>query len=306
MKHYKVKLIIKSALSTPIQADTLFGHICWGIFYRKGEDELNNFLKLYDNDPPLILSNAFPEGWLPKPFLKPSIYYESDNTKEDQKNIINLKKIKKLKYVPFEYFTKENFIFSEINLKNNLNDLEKSKDNVYIQSRTRNIVNRIIGTTPENGLFESEEIWFNNNILDLYVFSNFDKDKTLEYLNIGIENGYGADVSTGKGRLEIDKFDEVNFPESGNRAMALANFVPKDDEISDLRTDYITKYGKIGGYFVFIMNPFKKPIIMCKEGSTFKLNNNKPYVGTLLSNIHSDHRIKHYAFSPIIYYNEEE
>ncbi|MGC8764837.1 MAG: hypothetical protein ACP5QT_03025 [Brevinematia bacterium] len=141
----------------------------------------------------------------------------------------------------------------------------------------------------------------------MYVLSEYEKEKVKELITLGIKNGYGADVSTGKGIIDIESIEDFSLSSSGNRVMALANFVPKEGEIKELRGDLITKYGKLGGDFVFKMNPFKKPIAMYKEGSTFELNGeNRGYVGCLLSNVHSDSRIKHYAFAPIIHFTEEE
>ncbi len=72
MQDYKIKIKLKSTIITPFQSDTIFGHICWALRYVKGEKYLLDFLSAYDNgDPPLVISSAFPEGYLPYPVLPP-------------------------------------------------------------------------------------------------------------------------------------------------------------------------------------------------------------------------------------------
>ncbi|MGC8764836.1 MAG: type III-A CRISPR-associated RAMP protein Csm4 [Brevinematia bacterium] len=155
MKTFIVKLIIRSPLATPLQADTLFGHICWGIVYNKGEKELEDFLNSYDKNPPLILSNAFPVGLLPKPVLKPAMPQSADSIEGELRKIKIVKKLKKIKYLPKSYFLDNNFRFSEENLQQHLSELENCNKFFRIEERMHNIVNRITGTTKEDGLFSS-------------------------------------------------------------------------------------------------------------------------------------------------------
>lgn len=60
MEALRIDLAVRSRLETPLQADTLFGHLCWALRYLEGEDRLRNFLAAYQNSPPLILSDGFP------------------------------------------------------------------------------------------------------------------------------------------------------------------------------------------------------------------------------------------------------
>lgn len=72
MNKYKIQISLLSAVLTPFHSDTLWGHICWAIRYLDGEGELEKFLQCYSDDkPPLIISSAFPQGYLPFPVLPP-------------------------------------------------------------------------------------------------------------------------------------------------------------------------------------------------------------------------------------------
>lgn len=72
METGKIQLKLKSSVISPFHSDTLWGHICWALQYVYGENELNDFLRAYrTEEPPLIISNAFPKGYLPAPVLPP-------------------------------------------------------------------------------------------------------------------------------------------------------------------------------------------------------------------------------------------
>jgi CRISPR-associated protein Csm4 len=72
MKSFKIKIKLRSSIITPFHSDTLWGHICWALRYKYGKSELDEFLQCYTHaEPPLIISNAFPKGYLPYPVLPP-------------------------------------------------------------------------------------------------------------------------------------------------------------------------------------------------------------------------------------------
>ena len=72
MECFKIKIRLTSSVLTPFHSDTLWGHICWALRYLNGEMELESFLKSHSNgEPLLIISNAFPKGYLPYPVLPP-------------------------------------------------------------------------------------------------------------------------------------------------------------------------------------------------------------------------------------------
>lgn len=60
MPEYRVTFRLKSSLGTPLQADTIFGHICWAIRYLEGERALTDFLAAYESEPPLLVSDGLP------------------------------------------------------------------------------------------------------------------------------------------------------------------------------------------------------------------------------------------------------
>jgi len=285
MNTYKLTLKLKSSLITPLQADTIWGHICWGIKYNESEKKLIEFLNQYRVEPPLILSNAFPKGTFPKPMIK----------RRYKNNIMNLynysiiKKEKKIRYISNENFPDK--IFRQGDLYN-----------ASSVERIHNTINRITGTVQEEGgLFTVIEEWFEPNEFDIYVLSTFDKDEVFKLFSYAFRIGYGADKSTGKGIIEISDIIDTSLPPNGNKLMALANFtIPKGIKLNNLYADVMIKYGKLGGDYVLYKNPFKKPIIMFKEGATFDRIEGIRFIGEILTNVHRESNICHYTYAPLI------
>ncbi len=321
MNTYLVKLELQSAIISPIQADTLFGHLCWGILYGYGEKKLIDFLTSYQKGtPPLILSDGFIEGFLPKPKLIHNLQFS-----EDFETYQKIKVFNKIQFIPSSLMINENgFSMTE----NDLFDHWLINSKSFIahlpqpQNLIRNTINRYTNTTEEDGglysithyypVVEKKSINDKNssklfNIYDLYVYTSEYSDKEIkDLIDFALMNGYGADKSVGKGVLKIKSIEPLKLPNEGNRYMSLSSFVPNGvKELKDLKADIFTKFGKLGGHFASTINPFKKPIIMFKTGACFtakKLN----YVGSILRNVHNDSRIVHYAFAPVIPYYEAE
>ena len=288
MKTYKLSIELKSPIITPLYADTIWGHICWGIKYNEGEKNLKNFINMYSENPPLVLSNAFPEGMLPKPKVIAYDYKKNVNLKEYTKT----KKDKKIKYISFMSFGKK---------YDHLSKITEAK----IVERFHNTINRLTGTVlEEGGLYTVIEEWYYKGRFDIYIISLFEEQKIYELFDYAFRFGYGGDKSTGKGLINIVGIEEFEFPNKGKRLMALANFtIPNNVKVNDLYADVMVKYGKLGGDFVLYKNPFKKPILMYKEGATFKKEKDIKYIGQLLKNVHSDENIYHYSFTPLISIN---
>lgn len=285
MNTYKLTLSLESSIVTPLQADTVWGHICWGLKYNEGESRLENFINQYRDEIPLILSNAFPKGMLPKPLLK----RKYPSTFMNLYNYSYIKKEKKIRYISVANFP--NGILKEENIQ-----IKKTVDTLH------NTINRFTGTVlEEGGLYAIVEDWFENNEFDIYVLSIYDLNEIEKLFNYAFMMGYGADKSTGKGVIKIINIENTIIPLSGNKLMALANFtVPKGVRLNDFYADVMVKYGKLGGDFVFYKNPFKKPIIMYREGATFENVNGFEYIGEIIKDIHGDEKICHYTYAPLI------
>ena len=70
MTVYRYRLIPESSIATPLRSDTLCGHLLCAARELDGDTVLGETLERFRADePPFILSSAFPCGCLPIPIL---------------------------------------------------------------------------------------------------------------------------------------------------------------------------------------------------------------------------------------------
>lgn len=322
MKYYKLTIKLVSSFSTPLVSDTIWGHICWALRFLKGGEELKRFISSYSNckEPPLLISNAFPKDFLPRPILSPikkdqrdslrGEFYSKDPLKSEILNFEEeLKIYKKAKYISWEDYEifKENA--SELNYYKILmtKDEEIKKLGPKPIQVTRNTINRLSGTTMQEGggLYFSNENFFDDenerNIYNIYLAGDyFNKDELLELLIYIKENGYGKDSSSGKGRFDIiSDLEEIKWPEfMGDAILSLSDFVLSEkDPVKDGWYALKTKFGKLGSIYANSGNPFKYPLLMITAGSVFWLDKSAKYLGKLVHNIHPQKDICHYGYA---------
>ena len=322
-KNYTIRIALKSSLITPFQSDTIFGHICWALRFLKwdeGEDRLEIFLKEYDNDtsPPLLVSNGFPEGYLPKPVLPPVPQNEIDEIVGLKNRIEMSYRIKTLKKL--EYIRKEDFIIllekglnSSNMLELLLNNYDSYRDIIELQPHDvqRNTVNRASNTVTR-GLYSDREIFFTKGFdnYEIYVKTNFFSKNELERIFgfISIQ-GFGKNKSTGKGAFtfEINENERLDIPESSepNAFMTLSSYIPKKNEPGKGYYQILHKYGKLAGSYKsefpkISNNPFKAPLIMMSAGSVFidsEFHDHKVY-GSLLNDVHKNYpEVRQYSYA---------
>lgn len=254
MNIYKATLNSESTYVTPFQADTLFGHICWIVANREGESGLQQFLEPFKNgDPPFILSDGFPAGFLPKPL---SCDLAADTP-------LKRKDIKKVQFLSI----------SEFNAVINGQSVTPVADNLISYHLTaHNTINRITNRPLEpGGLYNVEE--YSIPQIDIYIKaeSNTWKNNVVSYIEEISQSGYGGKISRGKGQFSISGIIDYSFPEpdNANGFVALSNFCPSEKDTTEGFYSTFIKYGKLGIQSAGHGNPFKKPLLMVRAGSVF-------------------------------------
>lgn len=179
----KYKLIIKPETSfcQEVQSDTLFGHICWAIKYIYGESKLLEFLKLFEEKPPLIISSGFPSinniDFIPKPVLRPLDIKEE---KELEAKFLNKNYSEYAFYAALKFLNKQNFIPVEV--------LEIVKDNLSYFN-LYNLIFEKGDNCPINFIKKPSEC--KNSGLDCYFFNKENKECPLSLnINLKIEDVY--------------------------------------------------------------------------------------------------------------------
>ena len=166
-----------------------------------------------------------------------------------------------------------------------------------------NTIDRSVNTVLDGGLFSVEEMWSKVSEWDIYIVSSYEPLRIETLVKWAFENGYGADASSGKGRIEvISNAEQVKTKKSGNTYMALGPFVNSKKGISNIRADIFIRSGKLGGSFAAGLSPFKKPVVLFDEGAVFNSDKQIEYTGLLLEKMHSneEYNICQSGFAPVI------
>lgn len=312
---FTVEVALRSSVATPFQSDTIFGHICWAIEHIGMNGGVKAFLRLYDNTPPLLVSAGFPKGFVPRPVLRPVTQEELkgilDGGKSRAANAHLIKTIKKRELIsrtrlaglmkdppltPLKLF---------VALKEDEDDIKRLIENTQLSHVRHNSMNRL-GRISATGLYTQGETFFKGDAgkFEIYIKTNLFSLKDIEdiFAFIG-ENGYGRDKSTGKGHFRVEGIrkgaclPEVSNP---NAFMTLSSYVPGAEDPTNGYYSLIHKFGKLGGDFAGGSKvPFKKPLVMLAPGSVFFDNsfNKERFYGSLLSGVHGDNVIRHYAYA---------
>lgn len=293
MDIYKIILEFKSSISTPLQADTIFGHLCWAVYYQEGEDGLQKFLQPFkENNPPFLLSDGFPivaiedveTPLLPKPLI-------AERLLKDE----SFKKIKKVEWVTIKNFEKirkcEEFSLEEI----------ENPFKPFLS--VHNSISRISNTSlPEAGLYSLKEYFVKKAFILIKVVDENTLKEVKELFEFLSNSGYGRKKSIGKGQFSVEQpvpFNELEEIPDANGFVSLSNFSPAEKDPVEGIYKIFVKYGKLGEKFTFSGNPFKRPLLMIKTGSTFKTDGSpEEFYGRMIENI-SDIKpqVLQYAFA---------
>ena len=276
MQSFCVTLTPLSAFATPMKGDTLFGQLCWAIRNRLGETHLNACLEAYTHDRPFaVLSDAFPEGFLPLPKLPSGFYCPIEG--EDRKAI------KKRSWLPVHAIEKPIDVWLEnamtpaaiaAGYSKGLSNLSKK------HPQPHNSINRQTNTTGKDGFapYSIEQEWFIPGLrwtvyllLDTGRLSAEDCHQCLS--DIGAI-GFGRDASIGLGKFSVDAFNSVSLPEqqSSNACLTLAPCAPQGLGFDGQNSFYqlFTRFGRHGDIAVQQEGkPFKNPVLLAQTAAVF-------------------------------------
>lgn len=292
MRWYKVKLKAKSWLSSDWHADTIWGNLCWGLKYLQGEQKLTEFINTYKaSNPPLLLSNGYPDDLLPCPIL--SFLGNPQATLEEQKQEFRKQKdAKKENYVSYDEFS--DMLGGKIVYPSRKNSL---KHRITI----KNQINRLTNTTGEEGnLFSFEEYRWETVTIYAKIVDGFE-DTAKALFHYLAKTGYGKRKSVGYGWLDLLEFESFSgfaSPKDANAFVSLSNFLPAGNDPTDGYWKAFVKYGKLGEEYGSSANPFKRPLLMFAAGSVFYDSLIRDCYGKLVTEISPSHpEVVQYGFA---------
>ncbi len=309
MRTYIAKLSLRSGLGTPLAADTLWGHIAWGILYREGQASFQRWLDEYDGDsPPLIISDPFPEGFLPKPLVPPPLRQAEQPSTS---TLDEVKRRSKRSWIPTSRWEVVSKAISRESVLNVM-DTEPAARPVATSIKHASI-NRLTGGTAQEGggsLFSAEQTYFSGTrcVFDTWVQSRDSADHIHKLLDVALSGGYGRDGASGMGDLRVESVEERSLPTlpGANAIMLLARAVPRSTDPATGYFGFELRCGRLGGTYAIGPTPNgsvqrqKRPFHCLSRGSILVTSHPVGRVGQLLRNVHEDPAIRHYALAPVI------
>jgi CRISPR-associated protein Csm4 len=233
-----------------------------------GSDYLSSLLSCYSESPFVVVSDAFPAGYLPKPNLPGCLLYE---TQPNQR----LRKFhKKANWVAMDVLSRGVTEWGdEAKSENEL--LGHRFSDAFQQSH--NTISRTSGSTGEGMFapFSDERTWYANEVmLDIYLLVDpnlVDIDLITQGVTDIGNTGFGANASTGAGRFEVASVDEVKFNthSRANTFLTLSACCPQGLAMDINRSFYKphVHFGRHGGEAVFSGSPFKAPVLAASTGA---------------------------------------
>lgn len=308
-KVYKIILKPRSFFGHIFTSDTIFGAVSWAVRDLYGEAELENLLDQFNDNPPFLLSSLMPQGYVPRPVV-PSERKDYNNDipkKEHCKKIAEMKKRKKMEWIPFDIFRAHQNEYDDESVMDEFDNLSGNELRNNEADITRNAISRENFRALEGALFTDSFLMI-DYALSLFV-RIFDDKYGAQWLNEIFENisktGIGKDKSVGRGAFEIsvndiDEDEKDVFEYTADHFMSLS--LCAGNNLNPLSYTTLTKYGKLDGEFSQSGIFSKKPVVFYRNGSTF-VNQNLPVCGAMIKNIHNDERIMQYGYAFPIYFN---
>lgn len=262
MAVYRFKLVPRSTFATPLRGDTLFGHLCWAIRNRWGEQRLVALLAAYCHGKPFaVLSDPFPESVLPRPKL-PRTYSTMAVDAAGRK----LDKLRNWFALAQAHEPVKGWRYEERPL-------------AALTHRSHNSIDRLTGTTGsgDDGFapFVATHLRYAGP-LDLYAVIpggvSFGADELgLALADVGTL-GYGADSSTGAGRFDVGVAQPTPIASSAraNAWLGLAPFAPQGGGVWDIERCWyapLVRFGKHGDAAGLSGTPWKSPILLADTGA---------------------------------------
>jgi CRISPR-associated protein Csm4 len=245
--------------------DTLFGHLCWVIRQRKGEQRLTELLDGYCAGRPFaVLSDAFPAGFLPRPTI-PDFVLRQEVPAEMRKAQ------RKLAWLP----SAEQGLPLTDWLTQATNNQLWDQDLV-----TQNTIHRLTGTTG-TGVFAPRRVTrltrHCDDPVEIYAAidaERFSSSELAQLLDDIGAAGYGRDATTGLGKFSLETFVEQRWGLHQRRhAMTLSPCAPVAALLHAQQCFYkpVPRFGRHGGMAAVQGNPFKRPVLLAQTGALLTL-----------------------------------
>lgn len=312
---------------TPWTSDTIWGHMMWAIRYREGQEVFDKVLRDFNDikQVPWIISDAFPQGKLPIIRIGRSYQQTPASKKEailqeqvtrilDEIRLIDVdlfeqmreglslhtiyQEVMSVKRCPITLKTPKRKLTNIEQVLNQMALYRASLEKNYCTQQTvvKNSINRLTGTTGEEGALYTQVEYTYHTPLEVYIKIREDIDvklieQALEYIE---QTGYGKKASTGKGHIKTLSFqmEDKLFRRAyeGDAFVTIASYIPNKGDYTDvLWGESHYKQGKVSSG-LGEANVFKSPFRYYQAGSVFSGTPNDQK-GKMLKGLHENTHI---------------
>ncbi|RAU17613.1 CRISPR-associated protein Csm4 [Nitrincola tibetensis] len=312
---YKIRIQPQTAFATSLRGDTLFGQACWHIVESAGEEALTDLLEGYlDNRPFMVLSDAFPADFLPRPTL-PLALLGFDLSDPTQRKLVKSKRWLDSIALHQPLHTWSEFLSTESDIAERLlgqRDAALWKEEI----RNHNSLNRLTNTTGkgEHGFapFERAYTWYHPQlVLDLYacVDERLNLDALRAIITAIGQSGYGKEASSGAGKFTLLDITEYipPKPQGANAWITLAPSAPQGlDWISSACFYNVhVRFGRHGSSALSQgATPWKNPLLLADAAALLTpqaFDAEALWVGQGLTNLsHVIRQSVHQGYSPVV------
>ena len=281
---WQITLRLLAPLGTPMQSDTLFGHLCWQVAFRDGDEGVRRFLEPFcDARPPFVLSDAFPAGLLPRPLLPRKV-----EVAKDRQQYAAGKQREKAPFVTIAGF------------RSLVTDADEPPEPIADPWKTvktpHAAINRLIDTTgsreDQAGQFfhTQAQALQRDNRVQIYLRTMTDcQPRVLELLERLGQMGFGRDKSVGHGHFAVEScqaWDGFGRDEDAGAFVSLSTLMPAAGDPTNGRWRLRIKRGYLGEH-AGAGNPFKRPLVQLTPGAVFHTKGEpvRPFYGRMVGDV---------------------
>lgn len=278
MSRYRLTLEPLTAFATPLKGDTLFGQLCWMLRHLAGPEALTENLQGYEAGRPfLVVSDALPHGFLPRPTLPAHLLGF------DMIDAANRKAAKRLQWLPMTALDQPLESWHEHLIASG----DKGDHKVpapYLEEQSHNTINRLTDTTG-TGQFapysRSVSHYDAGTRLDVYVV--LDSRLTLATLETLMtrcgQQGFGKEATTGLGKFRLLGSEALPDHNAARHWLTLGPCVPggapdtadapgagtwvAEESFYNLHV----RFGRHGDLAAVSGQPYKNPVVMAQTGA---------------------------------------
>ena len=271
-------LRLESDFGGPMRGDSLFGQLCWMLRLCDGEAALTRALEGYTaGDPFLIVSDACPEKFAPKPEI-PAPPIAIDRIK-DPSEWIRRKAWTARAWLPSTAL-KRPLIDA---LRHDGLEQPAMTDTILQQHNT---IDRMTGTTGSVSFapYQTTRLSVRGQHVEVHCLHDpgrLSADRLKYLMDFTGRFGYGRDASMGLGKFSIIACDKRPREAEVGVVVALAPCRPARREVDAGKSFWrpFTRFGRHGGAAFGAV--FKTPTLMADRGALFSLSrpNAKPFIG---------------------------